>query len=334
MMKIVHVESAAEREQFCALTGLSTLTPENMEMAHPDAHWLLEGDNEIEARCSLWWNNTPSLPGERVGVIGHYAAYHREAAAHLLRLACTELAHRGCTLAVGPMDGSTHRRYRLLSERGPEPPFFLEPDNPDDWPEHFTANGFSALASYVSALQIGIERADPRVPKLAAHFADNGITLRTFDAEHFDDEVRRIYRVVAASFRENFLASPIGEDEFLEQYRPIQPYILPELTLLAERAGEPAGFIFAVPDWLQAQRRDAIDTLIVKTLAVRPELGNQGLATLLSGQLSAVAYELGYTRAIHALMHERNVSRRISTTHRGQIMRRYTLYARKLENAL
>ena len=36
--------------------------------------------------------------------------------------------------AVGPLDGSTWRRYRLVTERGVEPPFFMEPDNPDDWP--------------------------------------------------------------------------------------------------------------------------------------------------------------------------------------------------------
>jgi GNAT superfamily N-acetyltransferase len=331
MLKTLRVESAAERERFCSLMGLSALTPENMERSHADQHWLLEGTDGIQARCSLWWSKAPSLSDQRVGIIGHYAARDTETAIALLQRACTELARQGCTLAVGPMDGSTNRRYRLLSERGTEQPFFLEPDNPDDWSEHFTSSGFTALANYVSALQSGIERADPRAQTLAAQFAEEGISTRMFDAAHFEDEVRRIYRVVAASFRNTFLASPISEDDFWEQYRPIQPYIRPELVLLAERAEEPLGFIFAIPDWLQMQRGAVIDTLIVKTLAVHPTYSNRGLATLLSEQLSESAHELGYTRAIHALMHEQNVSRRISQTHRGQIIRRYTLYAKKLE---
>ncbi len=143
--------------------------------------------------------------------------------------------------------------------------------------------------------------------------------------------MRRVYRVVAASFRDNFLASPIDEEDFLEQNRPLQPFVSPELVLLAEHAGEPVGFIFALPDWLQARRGATIDTVIVKTLAVHPGYSNKGLATLLTGRLREIASGLGYTRAIYALMHEENISRRVSQANRGQIIRRYTLYAKSLE---
>lgn len=330
MLNVLPVESMEQRERFCALPGSAALTPENLERSQADAHWLLEGDDGIAARCSLWWSKTPQMPGQRVGLIGHYAACEAEAAIFLLQLACKELARQGCTLAIGPMDGNTNQRYRLLSERGTEPPFFLEPDNPDAWPGHFTSSGFTALANYYSALQVGIERSDPRVPQLMAHFAEQGIVLRSFDPVHFEEELHRIYRLVCASFQDNLLASPMSEADFLEQNQRLQPYIRPELVQLAEREGELVGFAFAIPDWLQAQRGAAIDTVILKTLAVHPAYASQGLATLLSGHLSGIAHDLGYTRAIHALMHEKNLSRRVSQTNHGQIMRRYTLYAREL----
>lgn len=331
MVNILAVESADERERFCSLAGLSMLTPEMVERSRADAHWILDEGDGTYARCSLWWTHAPSVPGQKIGVIGHYAACDAEAAWHLLQFACDELARQGCTLAIGPMDGSTHRRYRLLTERGTEPLFFLEPDNPDGWPAHFTSSGFTPLASYYSALQVGIERNDPRVPALAEQFAREEIVIRTFDPAHFDEEVKHIYRVVAASFQNSPLASPIDEADFLEQNRPLQPYLLPELILLAERAGEPAGFVFALPDWLQAQRGEVINTVIVKTLAVHPDYSGRGLATLLAGRLREIAHNLGYTRAIHALMHERNISRHMSETNKGRIIRRYTLYARTLE---
>lgn len=334
MKRILLAESATEREQFCVLTGPDLLTPEAMERSRADAHWMLSDGEDVQARCSLWWSNAPTLPGERVGLIGHYAARAADAGTCLLQFACKELARQSCSLAVGPMDGSTNRRYRLLTERGPEPPFFLEPDNPDDWPEHFTSSGFSPLAHYSSALQVGIEQADPRVPLLTEQFAREEIAVRRFDATHFTEELRGIYRVVSASFQQNFLASPLSEEEFLEQYQPLQPYVRPELVLLAERAGEPIGFVFAIPDWFQARRGAAIDTVIVKTLAVHPAYSKRGLATLLTGRLSEIALDLRYTRAIHALMHERNISRRLSQTNKGRIIRRYTLYARKLEGEL
>ncbi len=331
MVNIFAVESADERERFCSIAGLSMLTPEMVELSHADAHWILDEGDGTYARCSLWWTHAPSVPGQKIGLIGHYAACDAEAAWHLLQFACEELARQRCTLAVGPMDGSTHRRYRLLTERGTEPLFFLEPDNPDDWPEHFTGSGFSPLANYYSALQMGIERTDPRVSALAEQFAGEGVAIRTFDAAHFDEEVQRIYRVVSTSFQRNLLASPIAEEEFLEQNRSLRPYVRPELVLLAERAGEPVGFVFALLDWLQAQRGEPINTVIVKTLAVHPDYSGRGLATLLTGRLREIAHDLGYTRAIHALMHERNISRHMSETNRGRIIRRYTLYARKLE---
>jgi GNAT superfamily N-acetyltransferase len=155
--------------------------------------------------------------------------------------------------------------------------------------------------------------------------------IRPLNPAQFEDEIRRIYRVVVASFRDNFLASPINEEDFLSQCQLLQPFICPELVLLAEHGGEPIGFIFAIPDWLQARRETTIDTIVVKTLAVHPAYSGNGLGTLLSDRLREVARDLGYQRAIHALMHEGNLSRRISQANEGQIIRRYALYAKVLE---
>src|SRR5689334_5383125 len=106
------------------------------------------------ARCSCWWStghtlNTDRIEHvERVGIIGHYFADDADAGTRVLNDACAQLAAHGCTIAVGPMDGNTWRSYRLVIERGSEPPFFLEPDTPDAWVSHFTAAGFDTLANY------------------------------------------------------------------------------------------------------------------------------------------------------------------------------------------
>ena len=50
---------------------------------------------------------------------------------------------------------------------------------------------------------------------------------------------------------------------------------------------------------------------------------------VLVGMVQRKAYELGYRRAIHALMHERNVSQNISRRYARPI-RRYALFARAL----
>lgn len=319
--------------RFAAAPGLPALDVEAVARSGADASWLLAQGDTVAARCSLWWHATPGYENHRVGLIGHYGALHDEAAAELLQLASAELAAQGCTLAIGPMDGSTSQRYRFVTERGTEPPFLLEPENPDAYPQQFVAGGFAPLAHYYSSLQDRLDVGDPRVDDIAARFTAEGVTIRSLDARRFDEELRRIYTVVASSFRENFLATPISEDAFVAQYRALQPFVRPELVLLAEQSGTLAGFFFLLPDWLQARHGGPVDTVIVKTLAVLPAFAGRGLGSLLSARAQEVARTLGFTRAIHALMHERNTSRRISERFEGRIIRRYTLFAKPLAGA-
>ncbi len=329
MYEPLAVTSAEDRARFCSLPGLSVLTPEVLARHRPDAHWILTNAGGVVARCSLWWQETPALAEHRLGLIGHYAAVDGEAAARILDWACMELEHHGCTLAVGPIDGNTWQRYRLLSERGDEPVFFLEPDNPDSWPAHFTGNRFTALAHYYSAINTDLERTHPRLTEIAQRVAERGITLRPLRLERFEDELRLIYAVSIASFASNFLYTPIGEEECLAQYRPIAPHVRPELVLIAERDRQPVGYSFAVPDLNQARRGQAIDTAVLKTLAVHPDLGGLGLGTLLMARCHEAALALGFTRVIHALMHEDNASRRLSS-YTARTIRRYVLYSRPL----
>jgi GNAT superfamily N-acetyltransferase len=328
MFERLRVADERDLQRFVAAPDLPALDAATVARAHADAAWLLLAGDAVVARCSLWWTAAPRYRDHRVGLLGHYGAVSEQAAAEVLRLARAELARQGCTLVIGPMDGSTSQRYRFVTERGAEPPFFLEPENPDAYPQQLASAGFTPLAEYYSSLQDSLEVRDPRLADIAARLAAEGVGIRPLDLDRFDVELRRIYTVVAPSFSENFLATPIAEDEFIEQYAQVRPFVQPELVLLAEREGETVGFMFVLPDWLQAQRGEAVSTVIVKTLAVAPAYAGQGLATLLSARAQDAARQLGYTRAIHALMHERNTSRRISSRFAGRIIRRYTLFAR------
>jgi GNAT superfamily N-acetyltransferase len=331
MLRPLLIQSPRDLESFCSLAGLTALSPDVVARQHPDTSWLLlDGADRPVARCSLWWTQTPRHEGQRLGLIGHYAADTEAAAAALLAHAGAELKSHGCTLAVGPMDGNTWQRYRLLTERGTEPVFFLEPDNPDDWPAHFTTNGFHVLAHYFSALCTNLERQDPRLIDAAARLEHDGVSFRTLRLQRFEDELRSIHALSLLSFRNNFLYTPIDEDDFVAQYYGVRDLVRPGLVLIAEKQGQPIGYVFGLPDLLQARRGQAIDTVIVKTLAVHPDHGGGGLGGLLTARCHEAARQIGFTRAIHALMHETNRSRRISG-HTAHTIRRYALYARSLE---
>lgn len=282
-----------------------------------------------EAEALLWWNEVPTMPGERLGVIGGFKAGSPETAADVLQRACARLRENGCTRAVGPMDGNTWRRYRFVTEAGTEPPFFLEPANPPEWPRWWESAGFAPLAQYYSAATEKLERVDPRLDEAAARVREAGIRLRQLDVGRFEEELGRIYDVSVIGFQENFLYTPLPRADFLAQYQTVRPLVRPELVQLAERDGRAVGFMFAIPDLAQAQRGEPVTNVIMKTIAVLPEFGGIGLGGLMFAQVHAAAARLGFKRAIHALMHETNKSRRMSA-HYGDVIRRYTLFARRL----
>ena len=309
----------------------------------PDLDLVVKDDaGAIRARCSCWWSSGHTLDAEhgseRVGVIGHYSAETADAGTRVLIDACAQLEAHGCTIAVGPMDGNTWRSYRLVIERGSEPPFFLEPDTPDAWVSHFTAAGFDTIATYSSALARDLTQRDPRLDALAERLAARNIVIRPLDLARAEDDLRRVFALSLIAFKENFLYTPLDEAEFMEQNRRLLPFVRPELVLLAEHHDEAhrgeghhelVAFLFAVPDVLQQKRGQTPDTFIIKTVAVKPGLGHAGLGSLLVAEAQRRAAALGYTRAVHALMHESNVSRNISRRY-AETIRRYALFAKRL----
>ena len=211
----------------------------------------------LVARCSCWWTGTALHDGRHVGVIGHYAAADEDSARALLSRACGLLASSGAATVVGPMDGTTWRRYRFIVDRGVEPPFFLEPDNPDEWPGHWARAGFAPLATYTSALNDNLDFEDPRTGATLDRLREAGITIRTLDPARADAELQRIFRLSLSAFSRNFLYTPIAEAEFLEQYHAVLPHVRPELVLLAEKEDALVGFMFAIPDLAAGASRRA-----------------------------------------------------------------------------
>lgn len=281
--------------------------------------------------CSLWWTLTPPVSGERPGVIGHFQAESPEHGAALLGAALGRLREAGCSLALGPMDGNTWRRYRALTERGPEPAFFMEPDNPDWWAAAFEAAGFSPLSRYTSTLVTDLTRRDPRVDRTLARLERHGISIRSLNPNTFEDDLRRIYRVSVISFSANFLYTPLPEAAFLAQYLPFREKIRPELVQIAERAGEPVGYLFAIPDFAEMSCGAPARTVVGKTLAVLPGKLTGGLGLLLTQRLHECARSLGFERVIHALQHEGNTRSRTLSAAFGTVMRHYTLFSRRTE---
>lgn len=304
--------------------------PSSLTAHASDRHFaVIDANGEPQARCSLWWREVPALGEQTLGAIGHYAAASASASSFLLHHVCSELKRRGCSVAVGPMDGNTWRSYRLVTSFGNEPPFFMEPTNPASWPEYWQQAGFSSVACYSSGLSTDLSQRDERLPRVKRRLDAAGVSLRPLNVSEFNDELRRIFVVSLQSFKKNYLYTPIAEEEFVEKYRALQSLIMPDLVLIAEDENRVVGFLLGVPDINEKRRGEPLRTVIIKTVAVLPGSRFAGLGALMVDSAQQNARMLGMSRAVHALMHDANSSRNISS-HYGSTMRRYALFIRRL----
>jgi GNAT superfamily N-acetyltransferase len=328
-MRIVHSADTSEIANWAASPTLPRFNPSDFSAHHADMHLCaLNGSADAQARCSLWWKHVPAYKEHRVGVVGHYAAAGDEAAQTLLVAAQQRLQAAGCSIAIGPMNGNTWRSYRLVVERGDEPPFFLEPTNTLEWPLQFETAGFTSLANYFSALNSDLSRPDPRLEAIERKIADTGVVIRSANAD-LRSELQKIYSVSRISFQQNFLYTEIPEANFISMYEPLLPMASPELVLLAERAGQCVGYLFAIPDLAQKARGREVDTFILKTVSILPQPELRGLGTLLVARAQQIGHRIGFRRCIHALMFQDNTSLNISR-HYASVMRKYTLYSKVL----
>ena len=308
----------------------SGFNPGLLSIEAADQHMaVIDPKKGLRARCSVWWRDTPTLHGERIGTIGHYAATDSTAGRAVIRQALARLRAQGCSMAVGPMNGNTWRSYRFVVQRGTARPFFLEPTNPDSWPDDFTDCGFDPLSWYVSEINFDIANRQPELGSLRQKMDRLGVRIAPINTDDPDGEVDGIYDVVCESFIDSFLYTPLDRESYRSIYVPMLKKVDPRLMLVAKQDGRVVGFIFAPPDYLQQATSNNIDTIVIKTVAILPRKRYSGLGRLLIVDLLQNAVELGYTKAISALMHTGKQSQKISSDCAGT-MRRYALFAKRL----
>ncbi len=265
-----------------------------------------------DASLSIW-RSAPAFEGRRTAALGAFACTTAEAGARLIARTTERLAGEGFEAVVGPMDGDTWSRHRLVVESDGRAPFLLEPQNPRHLPLAFEHAGFAVIGRYFSA-----EGPLPHATLVPP--APEQISLRAFDPSRAEADLARIHALSLQAFAGNFLYRAQSLEGFLEAYRPTLGLIDPDLVILAEDAAcGLRGFLFAVPDWIDATPDRAV---IVKTYASL----DKGLGSLMAQQFHARAAQKGYRRCIHALIREDNLSARHSRSLGATPFRRYALW--------
>lgn len=263
------------------------------------------------------FREAPSLNGLRTAAIGMFACDDAEAGASLIHEAMAKLKADGFAAVLGPMDGSTWAKHRLVVESNARAPFLMEPQNPAHYVDAFERSGLRVVSRYISAVR-SAEVLKSKSPQPA------GLRLRNFDPARAEQELTRIHALSLEAFATNHFYQPISLEDFLASYRPVLKAIDPDLVLLAENeAGELKAFLFALPNLAEGPQPKSV---ILKTYASRVKGGGSMLANAFHER----ARKHGFVDVIHALMHESNLSATHSGNTGGEIFRRYALWGGQL----
>ena len=268
---------------------------------------------EVDGASALLYRDAPSWDGARTVAIGGFACADAAAGRMLLEKAKALSQAEGFEALIGPMDGDTWHRYRVVSESDGSPAFAMEPVSGVHDKAAFLAAGFAPISEYVSSratLEDAIQGEPPAVP---------GITVTAWDGQGAEALIGQMFEMSLAGFAKNRFFKPITREVFLKLYEPVMPLVDPRFVLFAHGpGGQMAGFLFGFPDRLEGK---SPKTVILKTYAS----GMRGVGHLLADTFHRRAIELGYVDVIHALMHVDNVSRDRSGRHGATIFRRYAL---------
>lgn len=295
----------------------------------PDWHGILHRDNAVAAHGSLWWRQTPAYGHHRVGMLGHFFAASGSDAHQLISTALARLKQEGCTFVVGPMNGGTWRDYRWVTDFGEEPEFVLEPRNPPEYPQYLECEGFRPITRFFSGMDCQLDPGESELARMERRFEKVGVEVRKLSEATFDADIEAIRQVTLVAFRDNPFFDPPDSRAFLRHCQQLRQVAPLDFVQIAFHGQDAVGFVFAIPDLCQAERGLRMDTLVVKTVAVKPSRQYLGLGTLLMARVKRDASARGFRRAIHALMrHDRHLerfSRRTATP-----FREYTLFGKVL----
>lgn len=235
-------------------------------------------------------------------------------AAALFEAALGWLKREGMKRCVGPVNLAFHHDAGIQVLGHERFPAMLMPYNPPFYGVLFEANGFTKLKDLLSYEVQAIAGVPERVRRLAERVKNSGqVRVRRLDVYRPESDLLKMQAIFNTMLKPGFGFAPMSHAEFMSIVNRLRPLVLlrPELSLIAEVAGEPVGFSITVPDTHVAQkeaggylfpfglakmlwRARSIERLRGLLFGVKDGWRRRGIDALLAYETFGQALKLGY----------------------------------------
>ncbi len=287
---------------------------------------VLMEDNIPKARLAVYLNPHLKYKKKPVLCIGNYECVNEtKYSKALLEFAFAKAKTSKCKYILGPINSSTWNNYRFKTDNIQQP-FFLEPEHPIYYNDHFKKAGFKTVSKYTSYLISELSHLPLFDDKTQKKLDLAKIKIRNIDHDDYENELRKIYDLSLASFTKNSFYTPISWESFIAKFMPLKAIAKPEHTIIAEnKKGETVGFLFAIDDlFCKSEKR-----IISKTIVHKNSILYNGLGTALLLKLHSYAVENNYNSMIYAFMISEGTFDAYSAKI-GSLYREYNLYIKEL----
>lgn len=187
---------------------------------------------------------------EKAGFFGFFECVdNAEVSNALLGRVHDELKKSGMEIMRGPMNFSTNEECGFLFEGFDTPPMLMTPYNPSRYNELMEAFGLSKAKDLNAYIYHVREALPDKVLRVAALAEKKGVTVRRVEKKDFMRGMEAFREVYNSAWKDNWGFIPISAEELRYSAVQLKPIAVPDLTLIAEKNGEPVGFLGMVPDY-------------------------------------------------------------------------------------
>lgn len=324
------------------------LSPDkNPFFKHADAKYFLAvKDGSPVGRVASIVNHLHNeFHGERTGFFGFFECTEDPGAARLLLgSAAEDLRRSGMDVMRGPMSFSTNEECGLLVEGFEHPPILMTPYNPPYYAGLLEGFGLKKAKDLYAYTYTITESLPEKMLRVAAMVERRGVTVRPIRKNRFAEEMLAFKEVYNSAWERNWGFVPLTDEEIEFKGALLKSVVVPDMTLIAEKDGEPVGFLGMLPDMnhvLKCMRGKINPITVVKALyhlrkikdlrllllGIKSDYRTKGVDALLYRDAFAACKRLGYERIEFSWILEDNEAMiRIIELMKGELYKKFRIY--------